>query len=353
MGPTILSGLPPNHILSIPSCFPADLMHLVSLSIPDLLMNLWRGTVQCGPGDNVNTWDWAVLRNIDTWEVHGKNVEETLPYLPGSFNWPPRNPADKISSGYKAWEYLTWIFGMGPSLLKEILPEKYYANFCELVRGIRILHQYSISKKELQSAYIRLARFSVDFENLYCQRRIDRLHFVRHAIHQVGHLAREVIRIGPPGYTTQWPMERTIGDLTSQIRQPSKPYANLSQRGLRAAQVNALTAMLPEPDTKAQPSLPRGSIDQGSGYVLLRARDNTSRFVCPGEASAIRSFLLSMGEADTEKTRNWKPSVMRWARLRLPNGQVARSLWKEQTKHITKLRTSRNVKVSNIVSGFH
>ena len=133
MGPTILSGLPPNHILSIPSCFPADLMHLVSLSIPDLLMNLWHGTVQCGPGDNVNTWDWAVLCNIDTWEVHGKDVKEMLLYLPGSFNRPPCNPADKISSGYKAWEFLTWIFGMGPLLLEGILPEKYYANFCELV----------------------------------------------------------------------------------------------------------------------------------------------------------------------------------------------------------------------------
>ena len=133
MGPTILSGLPLNNILSIPSCFPADLMHLVSLNIPNLLVNLWCETLQCSTDDNIDTWDWAVLCNLDTWEAHGKDVEETLPYLPRSFDCPPHNPANKISSRYKAWEFLTWIFGMGPSLLDGILPDKYYTNFYKLV----------------------------------------------------------------------------------------------------------------------------------------------------------------------------------------------------------------------------
>ncbi|KAH9941333.1 hypothetical protein B0H21DRAFT_676936, partial [Amylocystis lapponica] len=34
----------------------------------------------------------------------------------------------------------------------------------------------------------------------------------------------------------------------------------------------------------------------------------------------------------------------KWARLRLPNGQVARTAWKEKRKPLHKLRISRNVK---------
>ena len=41
-------------------------------------------------------------------------------------------------------------------------------------------------------------------------------------------------------------MECTIGNLGEEIRQPSNPYANLSQRGLLRCQVNALTAMIPD-----------------------------------------------------------------------------------------------------------
>ncbi|KAI0684207.1 hypothetical protein BC835DRAFT_1293604 [Cytidiella melzeri] len=39
------------------------------------------------------------------------------------------------------------------------------------------------------------------------------------------------------------------------------------------------------------------------------------------------------------------PRVARWARLRLPTGQVARSLWTEEGRALNKIRISRNVKV--------
>jgi hypothetical protein len=41
--------------------------------------------------------------------------------------------------------------------------------------------------------------------------------------------------------------------------------------------------------------------------------------------------------------------IRRWGRLRLPNGQVARSLWCED-RHASKIRVTRNVKVCLTVS---
>jgi hypothetical protein len=39
-------------------------------------------------------------------------------------------------------------------------------------------------------------------------------------------------------------MERTIGNLTEEMKQSSQPFVNLSQHGLHCAQVNALKAMI-------------------------------------------------------------------------------------------------------------
>jgi hypothetical protein len=47
------------------------------------------------------TWDWATLTG-KTWETHGKRVTDVRQYLPGSFDRPPRNIAEKINSGYIA-----------------------------------------------------------------------------------------------------------------------------------------------------------------------------------------------------------------------------------------------------------
>ncbi len=120
--PTILSALPPDRIFPIPGCFPADIMHLAALNIPDLLISLWRGTMTCEKGDSRDTWGWAVFRDLEVWRTHGRAVAAATPYLPTSYDRPPRNPAEKINTGYKAIEYLTYLFVLGPGLFYGLLP---------------------------------------------------------------------------------------------------------------------------------------------------------------------------------------------------------------------------------------
>lgn len=356
---SIFRGLDPKHTLGIPACFPADLMHLASLNIPDILVDLWRGALRCDDTDNKGTWIWAVLVN-DVWKLHGQHVAAATPYLPGSFDRPPRNPAEKISSGYKAWEYLTWIYGLAPALLKDILPHEYWVNFCKLVAAIRILHQRSISLAQLQHAHMLLVQFVEEYEKLYYQYRTDRLHFCRPSIHALPHLVPEAMRIGPGSYTTQWTLERVIGLLGAEIRQHSNPYANLSQRAVQWCQVNALKVMVPELDRDAQAQdFPKGSVDLGNDYVLLRARERNPHPATDAELVAINAYralhpglLCDDNELITEQQRSSRRTkrdgtwVRRWARLRLPNGQIARSSWNEKRKALQNVRMSRNVKVS-------
>lgn len=337
--PSIFLGLQQQKSLGVPNCFGSDIMHLLSLNIPDLLINLWRGTLDRDKADCI-TWDWAVLRG-PTWVAHGRQVASATPHLPGSFDRPPRNPAEKISSGYKAWEFLLYLFGLGPALLYNVLPEKYWRNFCKLAFGARVVNQHRIKTTDLQKAHAALLEFACEFELLYYQRRTERLHFVRQSIHAVAHLASEVTRLGPPICSSQWTMERTIGNLGQEIRQPSNPFANLSQRSMQRCQVNALKVMIPDLEPP-QPDVPRGAKDLGGGYVLLRAKDRVSRGIRDCEENALITYLK---EAHDVPLDGWSPTIARWARLRLPNGQVARSAWKEKLKPLSKVRIARNIKV--------
>ena len=72
----------------------------------------------------------------ETWVEHGKLVAAATPYLPGLFDRPPQDPALKISSGYKAWEFLMYLYGLGPGIFYGILPSPYYENFCDLIYGM-------------------------------------------------------------------------------------------------------------------------------------------------------------------------------------------------------------------------
>jgi hypothetical protein len=106
----------------------------------------------------------------ETWVEHGKVVAAATPYLPGSFNRLPQDPALKISSGYKAWKFLMYLYGLGPGIFYGVLPSPYYKNFCDLVYGIRIINQHKITSAQLLQADAALKQFAWQFEELYYQR---------------------------------------------------------------------------------------------------------------------------------------------------------------------------------------
>ncbi|KAJ3978493.1 hypothetical protein F5890DRAFT_1560244 [Lentinula detonsa] len=345
--PSIFLGMHPDTILGIPSMFPGDIMHLI-LNLADLLIPLFRGSSEiCDKLDKVSEWDWAILRDPDIWKSHGKDVADATPHLPGSFDRPPRNPAEKINSGYKAWEFLLYLFGLGPGLLYGLLPTRYWTNFCKLCAGIRLLYQHKITQKQLQTMHVLLIQFTVEFEILYVRRNPSRLHYMRQCIHNLRHAALEVQRIGPGITSSQWTMERCIGDLTGEIHQDSNPYANLSERCIKRAQINALKAAIPEldADRDKESRLPRGAVDLGDNYALLRKRDNCARKMTSIEKDALERYVCA--EFDSLVIpRGWEVErVLRWARLRLPNGQIARSAWTEKQRDPTKVRNARNVKL--------
>ncbi|KAF8833937.1 hypothetical protein BDN67DRAFT_992757 [Paxillus ammoniavirescens] len=266
--PPLILGLYPTHSL--------DVMHLTK-NLSDLLLSLWHGTLS-------STWDWA---------VHGA-------HLPGSYDCKLHNIAKKLNTQYKTWEFQLYTFGITSILLYSVLPSKYWANYCML---------HSLTQQQIQDAHGLLCGWEHDFEQFCYQLKHDCIHFIHPAVHQKG----------PPICHVQWTME--------QIRQPSKPYANLACEGVWRCQVNALISTLPEFDDSAK--------DLGNGYTLLHKHLKYSILPDAQVTQAIRNYL-PVGEE--------LPHITKWARLLLPNGQITHSVWREALKSPHQLRVSRNVK---------
>ena len=166
--PSIFSSL--SRILDVPGCFPGDIMHLLCINIPDFFVTLFRGNLACDDKtDDKESWEWAVLSDSLAWEKHGKLIASATPYLPGSFDQAPRNPAEKISSGYKAKEYLMYTFGLMPAVLYGILPHSYWRNFCLLTSAVWLVLQRCITREQAVDIQNRLIAFALEFEELYCQ----------------------------------------------------------------------------------------------------------------------------------------------------------------------------------------
>jgi hypothetical protein len=122
--PLIVSAL----LKSIPvlKYFSADTMHLFMLNISQLLISLWCGSIDHTQDNDPTTWPFAVLYDNTVWKAHGASVAGVGLYLPVCLeSRVPRNPAEKISSGYKAVEYLVYIFGLCPALLYHLLCKDY------------------------------------------------------------------------------------------------------------------------------------------------------------------------------------------------------------------------------------
>ncbi len=189
----------------------------------------------------------------------------------------PRNPAQKVSSDYKAWEFLMYLFWPGtcssPSDSPTSVLEKFLClGFWDLVRISSspiscptdtipsLAYWRRITAQELLDMHLAFVYFVQEFERIYYCQMTECIHFCRQCVHLLLHIAPETAWIGPHGLFSQWTMERTIGNLGEEVKQPSNTFMNLSQRGLIRSQLNALYAMFPSLDTLAK-ALPRGSTD--------------------------------------------------------------------------------------------
>lgn len=348
--PSPVLGLPEDHRLPVPRNFPLDLMHLAGLNLPELLINIWTGELRSSSARTKEDSEHAYLVG-DAWTEHGELIASTRPFLPSSFGRAPRNPALKINSGYKAWEYMIYIWSIGPAVFRPYLPDEIWEHFCKLVYGMRIIQQREISLPQLLAAHEALISWVEEFEQIYYARDPNAMHLVRPCVHSVGHLAPETFRCGPLSLIAQWAMENLIGNLGREVHLLSNPFANLGERAMLRAQLNALKGLFPDLAPKSSKSNPRGSIPLGKEYLLIFPRAESPYTPPACDEHAIRAYLHRTPSI-TPTDEFSVTQITRWGCLRLPNGQRVRTKWREGERSQQKGRLSRNTKV-NFVNFLH
>jgi hypothetical protein len=226
---------------------------------------------------------------------------------------------------------------------------KYWRNFCKLVAGIRDLQRPRIPYADLLAGHKLLVEFSCEFEELYYQRKESRIHFVRQSIHLLSHIAPETFRAGPLACYAQWTFETAIGNLGRENRQDRDIFANLTEQAVLRTQINSLQARFPgiRLDMYADKTavLPNGAYEfEGYvGYAFLPRYEDYPSPLGGDEREALRVYWHTQNWPNADA---WPPAVCRWAKLQLPNGQKARSIWYEKNVP-TKLRRSSCVEVSS------
>ena len=207
-----------------------------------------------------------------------------------------------------------------------------------MVAGIQVLQRPIITPQDLWNGNRVLKDFVRDFKALYYQRKESRIHFVCHSIHLLTHIAPETVRAGPLACYAQWTMETAIGNLGKEIRQDKDPYRNLEERGVIRAQINSLMAMYPKLDINyGAHTLSIYAHSFPGGYAFLPRRDNTTRPMAQLEYDALMEYWQREGWPNQS---SWPNAIVRWARLQLPNGQWARSIWSESNSKSSLRQTS-------------
>jgi hypothetical protein len=344
---TIFSGL--RRMPAFPQCLTIDCMHLCGPNLQDLLVPLLRGDSEmCVAPDKTADWPWAVFSDQELWELTGADVAEKRSALSTSHGRPPRDPALKLHSGYRTWEVIMWLWIIAPGLWHDILPEAYFRNFCLLASNVRRIFDRSHMFADVQKLNLNIIEFHNQFEDLYYDRKQERIHFMRQSLHTLLHVTHEIVRVGPLGLVAQWTIERTIGDLKRQLRNPSEIYAEYAIKGLRQAQLNTLYSLFPQLDPSV-PSPADNTLTQvlGDGYVLRHPRLTRGKWMAPSpeEIQSIKQFV-EHNYAEDPRDIVAPETVAPWGRLQLPNSQIARSLWREHKLRTETLRCSRNVKVT-------
>ena len=92
------------------------------------------------------------------------------------------------------------------------------------------------------------------------------MHFCHPCIHTLLHACPEVMRVEPGAYSTQFTMERTIGDLGQEIRQPSNPFTNLAWHALRISRLGS----------EGQCSSTKSAMDLENSYIMSWLRERYS-----------------------------------------------------------------------------
>ncbi len=173
-GPTKLLELPHFDVVR---GFVVDNLHCIDLGVSRQLGHLWFDSAN-------HNQPWYLGKHTD---MIDSRLRRVMP--PQDVTRIPRSVTQRAY--WKGSEWHWWLLLYSPVVLCGLLPTQYFKHFLLLVEGVYLLTKSSISRSDINKAYMCLSMFTRRFEVLY-----GKIHMT-YNVHQLTHLAQTVIDWGP------------------------------------------------------------------------------------------------------------------------------------------------------------
>lgn len=204
-----LDTSPLEQVVGMVSQFVLDYMHLVCLGVMKKLIYLWqKGPFSC-------RLSAANIRKLSL------EIMIICKQFPSDFNRKVRKIEDYHF--WKATEFRNFLLYVGPVVLQNILPKKYYQHFLLFSAAITILINPSC-ENDIDIAELMLKKFVTSFALLYGVE-----HMV-YNVHNLSHLAAEARANGRLDEFSAFPYENHLGKIKRIVRKNDRPMEQISNR---------------------------------------------------------------------------------------------------------------------------
>ncbi|XP_065215752.1 uncharacterized protein LOC135842292 isoform X2 [Planococcus citri] len=209
--------------LDLPMALPFDYMHSICLGSTKKLIEFWS-TNKHKPIKRI--LDKKVIKKID------EKIDELKKYTPVEFNRKPRSFHD--IGRWKATELRQFILYTGPSVLKNLLPKKYYQHFLRLHYCTRVLCMKSIMTPEvLDYVEVCLEKFITKFVKLYDES------LVNHNIHSLFHILSDCRKFLNLDNFSAFKYENFLKWIKETLKSGNRPLEQVKNRYLQSLYIRS------------------------------------------------------------------------------------------------------------------
>ncbi|XP_050507514.1 uncharacterized protein LOC126885126 [Diabrotica virgifera virgifera] len=205
---TPLESLPIDMIKDI---IIADSLHLIDFGVTKKSLQLW---VQGSKYVKIKFFNHQI-NVISDWLVNSNK------YMPKEINRSVR-PLNFLSY-WKATEFHTFLFYLGPVILKDHLSSEIYRHFLLYFVAV-FLCSTSIFKDQLDLAHTIFVDYIEEFVSIYGE------HSITSNIHNLCHVVEDVKRFGPLQNISSYKFENKLGTIKNLLRSGNKPLHQVVKR---------------------------------------------------------------------------------------------------------------------------
>lgn len=191
-GPTIFSHLMPDVVRGTS----IDVMYCVYLGIVKKILELWLDPTHRYQPFSLSRHKTIIDARI--MEIQPNNSIKRL----------PRSVVNHLSY-WKASELKTWFFIYSVPILEDLMEPVYFTHYLQLLLGIYLLNQGSITTQQIHDSRLLLLAFVSKFQVLYGPK------YISFNIHSLLHLPDVVEDLGPLWITSCFPFEDLLGKMVN------------------------------------------------------------------------------------------------------------------------------------------